>query len=195
MSIFRRILVAFRVFFVTLFSSIVAQRVYDVLERRKAEKRGLLAPSETPIAKEPVAGKEPKKVAAAKPPARSEAITLLSALQREARFVDFIQEPLTGYSDAQVGAVARDVHRDCGAVVERMFALQAAVADEEGKTMEVPAGFDAGRFRLVGNVAGEPPFQGKLVHPGWEATKCEVPTWSGTAASARIVAPAEIELS
>jgi hypothetical protein len=47
-------------------------------------------------------------------PARSEALNLLAAMQREARFVDFIREPLDGYSDAQIGAAARTVHRDCG---------------------------------------------------------------------------------
>jgi hypothetical protein len=135
-----------------------------------------------------------KKASTPKPPARSEAITLLAALQREARFVDFIQEPLAGYSDAQVGAVARDVHRDCAAVLDRMFALKPAVADEEGKDVSVPADFDSNRWRLTGNVTGEPPFRGRLVHPGWEATACELPTWSGSSGSARIVAPAEVEL-
>ena len=135
-----------------------------------------------------------RKPPAPKPPARSEAITLLAALQREARFVDFIQESLAGYTDAQIGAAARDVHRDCGVVLQRMFALRPAVTDEEGKDVEVPAGFDAGRWRLTGNVTGEPPFHGRLVHPGWEATTCELPTWSGSAAAARIVAPAEVEL-
>jgi hypothetical protein len=137
---------------------------------------------------------QPKKPPAPKPPVRSDAIALLAALQREARFVDFIQESLAGYSDAQIGAAARDVHRDCGAVLQRMFALRPAVADEEGKDVEIPAGFDAGRWRLTGNVTGEPPFRGRLVHPGWEATTCELPTWSGGAAAARIVAPAEVEL-
>jgi hypothetical protein len=75
-----------------------------------------------------------------------------------------------------------------------MFALRPAVAEEEGKEVEVPAGFDAGRWRLTGNVTGQPPFHGRLVHPGWEATVCELPTWSGSAAAARIVAPAEVEL-
>jgi hypothetical protein len=143
------------------------------------------APAPKPVAAKPTAPK---------PPARSEAITLLAALQREARFVDFIQESLAGYSDAQIGAAARDVHRDCGTVLERMFALRPAVTEEEGKEVDVPAGFDAGRWRLTGNVTGQPPFHGRLVHPGWEATVCELPTWSGSAAAARIVAPAEVEL-
>jgi len=150
-------------------------------------------PTETPPAPQP---KQPPaaKPVAPKPPARSEAIALLATLQREARFVDFIQESLAGYSDAQIGAAARDVHRDCGTVLQRMFALRPAVADEEGKDVEIPAGFDAGRWRLTGNVTGEPPFRGRLVHPGWEATMCELPTWSGDAATARIIAPAEVEL-
>ena len=149
-----------------------------------------LAPPEEMPAPKPVAAKP----AAPKPAARSEAITLLAALQREARFVDFVQESLAGYTDAQIGAAARDVHRDCGAVLARMFALRPAVTDEEGKDVEVPAGFDAGRWRLTGTVTGEPPFHGRLVHPGWEATTCELPTWSGKSDAARIVAPAEVEL-
>ena len=131
---------------------------------------------------------------AAKPPARSEAITLLGALQREARFVDFIQESLAGYSDAQIGAVVRDVHRDSAAVLDRLFALKPAVPQEEGSEVDVPKGFDAGRLRLTGNVASEPPLSGRLVHPGWEAAKCELPTWTGSKDSARVIAPAEVEI-
>jgi hypothetical protein len=179
----RRILLAFRVFFLVLFKRTVAEQVAKALAGREA------APTAAPAPAPP-----PKKPPVAKGPARSEAITLLAALQREARFVDFIQESLDGYADAQIGAVARDVHRDCKAVLARMFALRPAVADEEGKEVEVPAGFDSGRWRLTGNVTGEPPFRGRLVHPGWEATTCELPTWSGAAAAQRIVAPAEVEL-
>jgi hypothetical protein len=136
---------------------------------------------------------QPKQTPAPKP-ARSEAITLLATLQREARFVDFIQESLAGYTDAQIGAVARDVHRDCGTALKRLFDLRPAVGDEEGTEVVVPTGFDPARWRLTGKVAGEPPFRGRLVHPGWEATQCELPTWSGSAAAARIVAPGEVEV-
>ena len=45
-------------------------------------------------------------------PARSEAIALLETLQREARLVDFIKEPIDVYADAQVGAAVREIHRD-----------------------------------------------------------------------------------
>jgi hypothetical protein len=108
--------------------------------------------------------------------------------------VDFVQESLEGAADAQIGAVAREVHRGCREVMARVFALQAVVAAEEGSAVDVPAGFDAGRYRLTGNVTGEPPFRGTLAHHGWEATMCQLPEWTGTAEAARIVAPAEVEL-
>ena len=31
-------------------------------------------------------------------------------------------------------------------------------------------------------------------HHGWEAAKCEVPTWSGGKEAALVVAPAEVEV-
>ena len=57
--------------------------------------------------------------------------------------------------------------------IARFFALRAMVQQEEGSPIEVPPGFDAGRFRLTGNVAGDPPFHGRLVHHGWEAAEVQ----------------------
>lgn len=181
----RRVLIAVRVFFLTLFSAEVARQVGQVLSRPAPI--GAAEIEETPKEK-------PKKPAPSRLPTRSEALTLLATLQREARFVDFVKEPLASYSDAQIGAVARDVQRDCGSVLQRLFALEPVLQEEEGGQIEVPAGFDAGRYRLTGNVAGQPPFRGWITHHGWEATKCELPTWSGSDTAARIVAPVEVEL-
>lgn len=127
-------------------------------------------------------------------PHRSDAISLLATLQREARFIDMIKEPLAQYSDAQIGAAARDVLRDCGQVLDRLFDLRPVVDQEEGSSVDVPVGYDAGRYRLTGNVGGVPPFRGRLVHHGWMAAHCEVPTWSGSPASSMILAPEEIEV-
>jgi hypothetical protein len=187
----RRIWLAIRIFFLTLFNAEVARRVAEVfggpivqealtpgLSPEKGERK------DTPRPAPPVQ----------KQPARSEALTLLATLQREARLVDFVQEPLDTYSDAQIGAAARDVHRECGKVLERLFALRPILAAAEGAAVEVPTGFDGGRYRLTGNVTGQPPFHGRLVHHGWEAEKCQLPAWSGTPAAARVVAPVEVEL-
>jgi hypothetical protein len=130
-----------------------------------------------------------------KSPHRNDAISLLATLQREARFIDMVKEPLAQYSDAQIGAAARDVLRDCGQVLERLFDLRPVVDQEEGSPVDVPAGYDAGRYRLTGNVDGVPPFRGRLVHHGWMAAHCEVPSWSGSPASRMILAPEEVEVS
>ena len=135
---------------------------------------------------------EPRTQAAA--PARNDAITLLATLQREARFIDIVKEPLADYSDEQVGAAARDVLRDCGAVLDRLFQLQPVVDQEEGTAVEVPTGADEGRYRITGNVAGQAPYCGPLVHHGWQAKRCNLPQWNGSEDAALIVAPAELEV-
>ena len=180
----RRVLLAIRVFFVTLFNSAVAGQIEQVLSGAKT----------AATRAEPTRRPKPKPPATPPKPARSEALSLLAALQREARFVDFVQEPLGNYSDAQIGAAARDVHRDCGKVLTRLFALEPVLTEQEGAEVEVPAGFDSGQYRLIGNVSGEPPFRGRMVHHGWKATICELPAWSGSKNAARIVAPVEVEL-
>jgi hypothetical protein len=72
--------------------------------------------------------------------------------------------------------------------------LQPLTDQEEGSAIEAPRGYDTGRFRLTGNVQGEPPFQGALVHHGWQATRCDLPQWSGSDAAAKVIAPMELEV-
>ena len=144
-------------------------------------------------------GGAPKQVEAApapviEKPKRSEALTLLASLQREARLVDFLMEPLDDYSDQQVAAAVRDIQADSRKALERMFAPKPLRTENEGTKITVPAGFDAGAFKLTGNVSGEAPYEGELMHPGWTATKVDVPVWKGSDDTANVIAPAEIEL-
>ncbi len=180
---------AFRVFWAALFDAAAGQRLQQALSP------AAIVPGEAkpaPPTERPVSSTT--KPIPLKTPSRSEALTLLAALQREARFLDIIQEPLGSYSDAQIGAAARDVLRNCAGVLDRWFALRPLLSQEEGSSVDVPKGYDPQRFRVVGNVSGEPPFRGQLTHPGWIATKCELPAWSGGDESARIVAPVEVEV-
>ena len=128
-------------------------------------------------------------------PGRSDALTLLATLQQESRLVDFLKEPLDSYSDEQIGAAVREVHRGCRDVLERLFAVRPVLEEEEGADVDVPSGFDAFRFRLTGNVGEKPPFRGRVTHQGWEARKCDLPLWTGDAAAARVLAPAEVEVA
>ena len=180
---------AIRVFFAVLFNAATAAKVRQVIDGS--------SPS-TPEPARPAAPEskpEPRPAPVANKPARSEAITLLATLQREARFLDIVQEPLGSYSDAQIGAAARDVLKNCASVLERLFGPQPVLAQDEGSDVEVPKGYDPMKMRIVGNVTGDPPFRGKLVHHGWMATRCELPAWSGAANSANVVAPIEVEVS
>ena len=121
-------------------------------------------------------------------------MNLLAALQRDARFVDLVQESLADYSDEQIGAAARDVLRDCRATLQKIFALKPVLDQPESAQVEVHDAPDSGRIRLTGNVTGQPPYRGQLVHHGWQATQCKLPSWTGSSEATGVVAPAEIEL-
>jgi hypothetical protein len=121
------------------------------------------------------------------------ALFLLSMLQREGRLIDFLQEDVAGFSDEQVGAAARVVHDGCRKVVRQYLALEPVLKDSEGASVQVPAGFDAQRIRLTGNVAGQPPFKGSLKHHGWAAREVSLPP-PPAAMDPKILAPAEVEL-
>ena len=54
-----------------------------------------------------------------KPEPQNPAVTLLAALQREGRLVDFLQENIDEYTDQMVGAAVRDIHRDCRKALDR----------------------------------------------------------------------------
>jgi hypothetical protein len=184
-----RIGVAFRAFFQALFSATAAERIDAALAGRA------LPPVITGGGALPKEDVSPKPMSQPAPqPKRSEALTLLAALQREARLIDLVQEPLADYSDEQIGAAARNVLRDSAGVVQRFFALKRVAKQAEGETADVPAGYDPARYRLVGNVTGNGPHRGNLTHAGWEATTVNLPAWTGSQASALVVAPAEVEI-
>lgn len=127
-------------------------------------------------------------------PVRSEAITLLAALQREGRFVDFAKENLTPYSDAQIGAAVRDVHKGCAKALERMFGILPVLEQPEGAKIDISPETAGDMVTLVGNVAGTPPYRGTIQHAGWKISKCELPQWTGNEASVNLIAAAEVEV-
>lgn len=182
-----RLGLALRAFFKILWNIEIARQMEQILSAQGSAPPALPAAQPAPTAK-------PASRAAPAAPVRSDALSLLAALQREARFVDLVLEALDGYSDSQIGAAARDVLRDCRQVLERMFALRPLVDQPESSAVDVPAGYDPNRFKLTGSVSGEPPFRGQLVHAGWQATQCQLPTWTGSADAALVVAPAEVEI-
>ncbi|MAR92338.1 MAG: DUF2760 domain-containing protein [Pseudomonadota bacterium] len=121
------------------------------------------------------------------------ALQLLGLLQQEARFVDFLQEDLKGFDDAEIGAVARVVHEGAAKLLGQYFTLEPVRSEQEETRITLEPGFDPAANRVTGNVVGEPPFSGTLVHRGWRASRAELPRLASHH-DVRILAPAEVEL-
>lgn len=178
----QRFLLAFVAFFAVLFNREFARGVYQLRQGQAPEL--------------PPTGKPERDVTPAKP-ARSEhaeALHLLAMLQREGRLVDFLQEDIGSYGDADIGAAARAVHTGCRKVLQNYLSLEPVFREPEGATITLEPGFDASRVRLTGNVVGDPPFRGDLRHHGWYAREVKLPRLPEGQDPA-VVAPAEVELA
>lgn len=121
------------------------------------------------------------------------ALQLLGLLQKDARFIDFIQEDLLSYSDADIGVAARVVHEGCKKVLGEYFVLAPVRNEQESSKVTLPKGFDAEAVRITGNIVGQAPFTGTLVHKGWRVTEVRLPKLT-QGHNAKIIAAAEVEL-
>jgi len=117
----------------------------------------------------------------------------LSVLQREGRLLDFFDEDLGRYEDAQIGAAVRSIQEDCKRAVKKYIDPRPVVDSDEGQPITIPAGFDMDAITLVGHVTGDPPFEGIVKHPGWKAGKKEIPKLSDIQ-DPTIITPAEIQI-
>ncbi len=121
------------------------------------------------------------------------ALQLLSILQKEARFIDFIKEDISSYNDADIGVAARVVHEGCNKAIKEYFTLNTVRTEQEGSKVTLAEGFNASEVRLTGNIVGKAPFTGSLVHKGWQVTDVRLPKLT-QGHNAKIVAAAEVEL-
>jgi len=183
-SFFVRLGLAFRVFFLVLFNAVFARRVQRLGPGSDAAEPEAEAAPTVPVSTPAAALREL--------PSQS-ALQLLGLLQREGRLVDFLQEDISGYTDAQIGAAARVVHDQCRKALLSHVTLERIRTELEGQRVTLAQGFSASEIRLVGQVTGEPPFTGSLTHAGWRAAKIELPKLSD-GHDVRVIAPAEVEL-
>lgn len=179
------ILLPFRV----LFDGVLAARISG-LDDAPAE----LPPSRPkPEPKPKPAPKEVEPEPVAPEPDTTAALQLLAILQREGRFIDFLQEDVGSFSDADVGAAARVVHEGCARGLKDVLTLEVVRDEAEGAKVQLAPGYDAARTRVTGNVVGEPPLSGTLAHHGWQVSRIQLPELiAGHDPS--IVAPAEVEV-
>jgi hypothetical protein len=177
MGLGARIALAFRCFFLVLFEGALSD---DILNRFR--------PAVAPAV--PVAGD-------VSPPPREDpgdrAVQLLAILQRDARLVDFLEEDLSAYDDAQIGAAVRDVHANGRAALHRYLTLEPVLTHAEGERMRVEDTTDPARVKLLGTVASGPQV-GIVRHRGWRVTKLALPPLP-TNTTREVIAPAEIEVA
>ena len=141
---------------------------------------------------------EPARPAPERPQASradAEIVQFLAMLQEKGRLVDFLMDDINAYSDAQVGAAARVVHAGCKGVLQEHFMINPVRPEQEGSTVQVPAGYSADEYRLIGKIAGSAPFSGVLVHRGWKTGMVKLPQLlRGAADPLPAIAPAEVEV-
>lgn len=118
---------------------------------------------------------------------------LLSLLQKEARFIDFITEDISRHNDQDIGVVARVVHDGCAKVIKETFNLTPIREEAENSQVTIEKNFNANNITLTGNMIGEPPFTGTLIHKGWKVSKIQLPRIT-EGHNINIIAPAEVEL-
>lgn len=127
--------------------------------------------------------------------ADAEIVQFLSMLQGKGRLVDFLMDDINAYSDAQVAAAARVIHAGCKGVLQEHFVIGPVRPEPEGSTVQVPAGYSADEYRLVGRITGAAPFSGVLVHPGWKTDVVKLPLLlRGMSDRLPVIAPAEVDV-
>jgi len=169
---------------------VIASIIASVLLLSLVFNSGNSKPAATPVVAEAV---KPMPAVSSQNQAQAEVVTLLGVFQEKGRFIDFLMEDITPFNDAEVGLVARAVHQGCKAALNEHFHIEPISTQGEGASITVPAGYAADEFRLVGNLAGEAPFTGKVVHQGWRTTSVKLPR---VLKAERLppIAPAQVEI-
>jgi hypothetical protein len=123
------------------------------------------------------------------------ACRILFLLQNKGRLIDFLQEDITRYPDAQIGAAIRYIHEDCSNALREYMSFAPVMSQKEGENVVVSEGFDPSEIRLTGNITGAPPFKGILRHAGWKVSQINLPDLpKGQKQKHTIIAPAEVEI-
>jgi hypothetical protein len=195
-----RLWFAWACFFRVLFDGAFAARAWNV--RGEAAPTPALPPAEAKapaaaaapaLAPAPAPTPAPTPAPAPEPPSPTAALQLLALLQREGRLVDFLEQDIVPFSDAEIGAAVRVVHEGCRKALRGHAKLAPVMKEDEGATVTVPLGFNPAEVKLSGNVQGSAPYKGTLRHKGWRASDLSLPT-PVKGHDATVIAPAEVEL-
>ncbi|MCD4657690.1 MAG: DUF2760 domain-containing protein [Planctomycetes bacterium] len=124
---------------------------------------------------------------------RDNSVQVLKVLQRDGRLIDFLMEDISGFSDEQVGAAVRDVHKGCRKSLDEYFEILPAFDGIENSKVSVDSDFDRHLVKIVGKTSAVQGFSGILRHHGWKLQKNMLPKISADLVS-DIIMQAEIEV-
>ena len=85
---------------------------------------------------------------AAKTNSNEAALQLLALLQREGRLIDFLQQDVTAFADADIGAAARVVHDGCRKALAAHLEIRPVRSEREGGAVTLDA-VDPNAVKLV----------------------------------------------
>jgi hypothetical protein len=187
-----RVWFAWVVFFKVLFDGAFAAKLFGLKSDDALVKAAPPRVEVSPVVVEKVVEKIVERALPPAPPSHDAALQLLALFQREGRLVDFLEEDVASFSDADIGAAARVVHTGCRKALREHIRLEPVRAEEEGARLTV-ADARPDEVKLTGNVQGSGPYSGVLRHRGWRVTNIEMPTAAG-GHDPRVVAQAEVEL-
>ena len=122
-------------------------------------------------------------------------LRILAVLQRDGRLVDFLQEDIDAYTDPQIGAAVRDIHKGCRKALRDYLTVEPILGEAEDAPVTIASDFDPAEIRLTGNVQGSPPFRGVLKHHGWRVKSAHLPVLPTSRGESSVLAPAEVEIA
>jgi hypothetical protein len=167
-----------------LFDGTFARKLWQTYE---ADRGGLPPPASAIPSPRAVTAELPP------PPPAEPALQLLSLLQREGRLIDFLEQDITSFSDADIGAAARVVHDGCQKALHTHVKISPLREEDEGTRVTIADGFEPAVVKLTGEVRGSAPYRGVLRHRGWRASELTLPR-AVKGYDPMILAPAEVEL-
>lgn len=175
---------AFVCLFRVLFDPVFARRAFD------ASRYALPAPEPEP--RLPAPKPEPVTAVATRP-STDAALQLLGLLQREGRLVDFLQQEIASFSDADIGAAARVIHGGCRRALGQHAEVRPIFEQDENTRVTLDADYQRNTVKLTGNLSGDPPHTGTLRHRGWRVVSFELPALM-PGHDVTVLCPAEVEL-
>jgi hypothetical protein len=128
--------------------------------------------------------------------ARAQVLSFLGLLQEKGRLIDYAMEDIGSFSDQEVGAVGRLVHKGVREVLQSFFEIVPVRSEVEEALISINETDSPKTYRILGAAPKNFPFQGKVLHRGWKTNKFTPPkrlAWDDDI-SQKIITPAEIGL-